>query len=135
MVMREKYKEERNEIKISNKGNGYWATFINNNYINKDQNNRQEDFTYFAVRGGDFCEVIKSISGFTAGFYNKGVDLNFDDSSNLIPAKEKETIEKVVKKLEEISISHKNLLSSVKKIEEIVSDDSLYESKMLADFR
>jgi len=135
MVIREKYKEERNEIKISNKGNGYWATFMDNNYINKDQNNRQETYAHTVVKDGDFCDVLNSLADFTAGFYNKGVNLNFGEQYMSIPEREKETIEKVVKKLETLSVSHKVLLESVKKIEDIVTDDSLYESNMLADFR
>jgi hypothetical protein len=134
-MIREKYQEERNEIKLVLYPDGYQATFVDNNHINRDQNNRQEDYPHLVVTAGDFLEVINAIASFRAGFYTRGVNLNFDDSSNLIPVKEKETIELVVKKLETIAISHKNILESVKKIEKIVTDDSLYESKMLDDFR
>jgi len=136
MIIRDKYQEERNEIKISINDSKYYATFIDNNYINRDQNNRQETYPHVGVvNAGDFCDVINALANYTAGFYNNGVDLNFGEQAMPIPAKEKETIERVVKKLENISISHKTLLESVKQIEKIVTDDSLYDSKMLADFR
>ena len=71
---------------------GYLANFIDNNYINRKQNNKTESYTYTNFNGGlekgDYCDLLNKIIEFTE-LYSKGIKLKFYKNSLKIPQKKR----------------------------------------------
>jgi len=123
-------KEEKNEIKIFNLGGKYDLTIVNNNYINSPQN-RREAFSYQILKEGTFCDLLGHLMNIS-NFYDHGVNINFDGVTlSNMPKEEKEAIEGLVKKLEEVSIDSKNLRNSLKEINKICKNSDFNQLNKL----
>jgi hypothetical protein len=133
-IIRHKYKKEKNIIQVSKRGRGYCITFVDNNFINSEQDNRQETYPFFEVKDGDYCEVLDSLTHFSSLFYDKGIILSFGEGAEIIPEKEKLTLMKVIQRLENLSISHSNLLSNISSISKFLDNSQIDGAKELHKF-
>ncbi len=116
-------KEKKNEIWISRNSLGYFVNLTDNHYINYHQNKRIESYTYNnfngGLAGGDYYDVLNKLLEFKE-LFSKGIKLKFDKNPVIkISEKEKSTIEKLVKKFEELSAENQDLKYSLKMICEL----------------
>ena len=116
-------KEEKNEIWIRNNDWGSFLDYKDNNYgcggETKDYNKQ------YLLQGKKFYEIIDTILSVSDNFYDKGVELKFEKDS-IIEIPKKETIEKLIKRLEELSLKNRDLKYSLKIICELSKDEKSF---------
>ena len=121
-------KEKKNKIFIGKKNLGYFVYFTDNHYYNRNTD-KIESYTYYGPNGGltegDYCDVLNKLLGFEE-LYFKGIKIKFAKHSKKIPKKEKETIKKLVNRLERLSIENRDLKYSLKMMCELSKNEKSF---------
>ena len=123
--------EKKNEIWIGKNGRGYYIHLTNNHYYNRDTD-KIENYTYSHLNEGldegDFLDALNKLLYFGV-LYSKGIKLKFEKNSVVkIPEKEKQTIEKLIERLEKNAKEIKDLKYTIKMINTF-SKDGEFHSK------
>ncbi|MDP2672683.1 MAG: hypothetical protein Q8O84_02635 [Nanoarchaeota archaeon] len=109
--------EKKNEIFIDKSQRKYFLSYQDNNYKHK---NKIVSYFRTVFSEGDFYKLIKEILKMSSDFYKKGIDLKIkEDSVVEISKNEKQTIEKLVKRLEKNAKENKNLKYTIKVINDL----------------
>ena len=119
--------EKKNEIFIRKhsitNGTAYWVNY----YPSTDIDESKKD--YNRLHEGDFYEVLSLLINTSNNFYKNGIKLEFEKNPIIkIPQKEKQTIEKLVRKLEKDAKEIKDLKYTIKMINTL-SKDREFHSK------
>lgn len=111
--------EKKNEIFVRKYEERYLLTF-------KAYFNNKKIKTYSQC--GDFYESINNILNWPYNFYKNGIaEIKFEENPIIaIPEIEKQTIEKLVKRLEKDARENKNLKYSLKMICELSKDEKSF---------
>ncbi len=94
--------EKKNEIYIQKSNLGYSIRLTDNYYYNRDMG-KIESYTYGQLNGGldegNFLDALNKLLEFEE-LYSKGIKLKFKKSLGVeIPKEEKQTIEKLIRRL------------------------------------
>jgi hypothetical protein len=108
---------KKNKIWIGRNGNGYSV------HKNDRVCSEKSISSYCWPNSTSFYDVLDLLINISDEFYEKGINLNFDKKPMTeIPFEEKDTIEKLVKKLEYSAIKNKNLKKSLIQIKKVSSE-------------
>ena len=116
-----KYKERKNEIEIWHPVKGYYMRLIDNNAPSGYTNSEPQRASYNLLIAGDFYDVISTLAGVPEEDYNKGIKLTFGKKDVRLQKKEKETIERVVRRLEASGLNHKKFFTGINSVLEAMS--------------
>ncbi len=110
-------KNQKNRIWVGRNGNGY--SIHKNDRICSEKSRG----SYCWPNSSEFYDVLDLLINTSDEFYGEGISLKFDKEPKVeIPSKEKETIEKLVKRLENFATKNKILKKNLKKIKNISSE-------------
>ncbi len=113
-------KEKKNEIWIGHNGRGYFLDYTDRYY---KFHGKIESYHKQYLQGGNFYKAINTILNIANNFCEKGIKLKFEKNPVIeIPEKEKETIEKLINRLEKDAKENRDLRYSLKIISELSND-------------
>ena len=116
--------EKENEIWIGKNGKGYFLYCKDNYYKN---HGKTESYDKQSLQGGDFYSLAQEIIIMPDYFYEKGIKLKFEKNSVVkIPEKEKQTIEKLIERLEKNAKEIKDLKYTINRINTLSKDREVH---------